>query len=63
VLPPSIHKRRNGPIAQIIKPPARKDKATISKIRDDGREIQLAVEPRFDRVVIRRGDVSQMRGH
>jgi hypothetical protein len=52
MLPPAVHQRRNRSAIQIVQPPAVKDKPTIRKIRNHWGEIQLAVEPWFNGVVI-----------
>jgi hypothetical protein len=57
MLPPAVHQRRNRSAIQIVQPAAIKDKPTIREIRNHRGKIQLAVEPWFNGVVIRRGDI------
>src|SRR5439155_8160547 len=37
--------------------------AAAGEVVDRGREVELAVEPRLDRVLVGRGDVREMAGH
>ena len=52
MLPPLIHKRRHGSIFQIIQAPAYQRESVPGQILDGRREIELAVEPRLDRVLV-----------
>src|SRR5438105_1047346 len=63
MLPPAVHHRRHRPVVQIVEPPAVKSKTTIRKIRNHRGKIQFTVEPWFNRVLIRRGNIGKMRSH
>jgi hypothetical protein len=57
MLPPLIDQRRDWPIIDVVKAPAFQFKSLCGQIFDRRREVELAIEPRLDRVLIRRWDV------
>jgi hypothetical protein len=61
VLAMLIHERRNRSAIDIVETTADERESVLREIGHRGREIQLAIEPRFDRVLIGRADVHQMR--
>ena len=52
VLAPLINQGGHGPVVEVIEAPADQGEATIRKIVDCRRKIQLAVEPGFHRVAV-----------
>src|SRR5690349_23988893 len=63
VLAPAVHERCDGLPADIVEPSADERESAAGKVVHGRREIELAVEPRLDRVLVRRGYVREMAGH
>src|ERR1700738_4911629 len=62
MLSASIYEDGNGPAMDNIQAPALKGKALVREITDRWREIELAVEPGFHRVLIRRHNIFKVAG-
>src|SRR5262245_56576095 len=62
VLVPSVNERRDGFAAKIIEPAAGQGKTSLAEIAHRRREIDLTVEPWFDRVLVRRAHIDAMGG-
>ena len=60
VLVAMVDERRHRPPVEIIEPPAGKRKPLWCEVLDRRREIDAAVEPRLDRVLVGRDDVFEM---
>jgi len=63
VLLAPIHQRRDWPVVQVIEAAADQRKSMVSHIFDWRREIQPAIKPWFDRVLVGRGHIGEMGGH
>jgi hypothetical protein len=63
MLPPLIHQGRHRTIPEVIEAPSDQRKALRRPILDWRREREFALKPRFDRVLVGRGHISEMGGH
>ena len=57
-----IYQRRDRPVVQIIEPAADQRESRSRQIRDRRREIELAAEPRLDRMLIGSRHICEMGG-
>jgi hypothetical protein len=55
-----IHDRRDRSIADVVEAPADQGKALRRHIRDRRREVQFALKPWFDHMLVGRGRIRQM---
>src|SRR5206468_12904954 len=60
---PLIDDGGDGTVVDVVESAANEGKAFGDEVDDGGREIELAVEPGFNRVLIGRGDVEQVIAH
>ena len=58
----AVHERRDQTVVQIIETATDKRKTCGRQIRDSRRKIELAAEPRFNRMLVGRRDVGDMAG-
>ena len=63
MLPALIHESGYGSLAYILDPPANQSKSLAAEVSDIRRETELTVKPRFDRMLIRRGNIQQVCSH
>ena len=63
MLPALIHQGRDWAVPKVIETPSDQREALRRPILDRGGEREFAFKPRFDRVLVGRGDISEMGGH
>ena len=63
VFAPPVNQRRHRPVIQIIQAAANQGKFLTGKINNRRRKIELRVQPRLYRVLVRGGDIREMVGH
>ncbi len=63
MLAPLIDQRRDGPIINVVEAPALQFESLLRQIFDWRREVELAIEPWLDRVLVGRRNIHQMLGH
>ena len=63
MLPALIYEGRYGPVPYVLNPSTDQSKSLAAEVSDIRRETELTVKPRFDRMLIGRGHIQQVRSH